>query len=130
MRNDVKDAQKATLFIPKKVLELDEYVPNSGDFRIRLDANECPFLPTPEIMSELADALKSIEFNRYPDPLATDLLKALSDSYHIPIDELVVGNGSDEIVFGRKKTKKELPSGKCVPQATLFFSEPSAGNTC
>ena len=98
MRNDVKDAQKATLFIPKKVLELDEYVPNSGDFRIRLDANECPFLPTPEIMSELADALKSIEFNRYPDPLATDLLKALSDSYHIPIDELVVGNGSDELI--------------------------------
>ena len=98
MQNNVENAQKTTQHIPQKVLELDEYAPNSGEFRIRLDANECPFLPTPEIMAEFAAALKSIEFNRYPDPLATDLLEALSDSYHIPADELVVGNGSDELI--------------------------------
>ena len=98
MQNDVTNAQKAARFIPQKVAKLDEYAPNSGNFRIRLDANECPFSPTPEIMAEFSDALKSIEFNRYPDPLASDLLKAVSDSYHIPADELVVGNGSDELI--------------------------------
>lgn len=98
MQKNVENKQKSARFIPEKVLELDEYVPNSGTFRIRLDANECPFSPAPEIMEEFAEALKGIEFNRYPDPLATELLKAISNSYNIPVENLVVGNGSDELI--------------------------------
>ena len=94
----VNCAQKCGAYIPQKVAKLDEYSPVSGSFKIRLDANESPFPPTPEILDEFTNALKSIEFNRYPDPLATELLKEISNSYHIPTNCLVVGNGSDELI--------------------------------
>ncbi len=90
--------QNSDRFIPKKVAEIDEYSPNVGSYRIRLDANECPFLPTDEIMNEFSEALKHIEFNRYPDPLASGLLEEISKSYGIPTEDLVVGNGSDELI--------------------------------
>lgn len=89
---------KSNKYIPKKIANLDEYVPNKGKYTIRLDANECPFEPSPEMKNEIQSAISNIEFNRYPDPLAEPLLKEISHAYGIPIDDLVVGNGSDELI--------------------------------
>ncbi len=85
-------------YIPRKVDEIEEYVPNKDKCAIRLDANECPFLPSETMMREIEDAVRKIEFNRYPDPMAESLLAEISKSYGIPTDELVVGNGSDELI--------------------------------
>lgn len=85
-------------FIPSKVANIAEYSPNIGEYKIRLDANECPFEPTDEIMDEFSKALKEIEFNRYPDPFANKLLNEISKTYNIPTENLVVGNGSDELI--------------------------------
>lgn len=89
---------KVRNYVPERVSKLDEYVPNTADYKIRLDANECPFNPTPEIIEEFAEAVKKIQFNRYPDPMATELLETISDAYHILTENLVVGNGSDELI--------------------------------
>lgn len=97
MKNERKQQQSST-YIPQKVADIDEYSPNTGTYRIRLDANECPYSPTSEMLDEFVEALRRIEFNRYPDPIASDLLKEISKSYKIPVDNLVVGNGSDELI--------------------------------
>lgn len=97
MKNE-KNPQRSSEYIPQKVADIDEYSPNVGTYRIRLDANECPFTPTPEIFEEFVEALKRVEFNRYPDPIASELLKEISKSYQIPVENLVVGNGSDELI--------------------------------
>ncbi len=57
----------------------DEYW---GDKGIFLDANENPFGKK----------------NRYPDPHQRLLKQALSDSKNIPVDNICIGNGSDEII--------------------------------
>lgn len=50
---------------------------------IYLDANENPF---------------ETEVNRYPDPQQTDMKKMLSLMKNIPLENIVLGNGSDEVL--------------------------------
>jgi histidinol-phosphate aminotransferase len=57
----------------------DEFTGNEGIF---LDANENPFG----------------DRNRYPDPHQRELKKTLSDRNNIPIDNIFIGNGSDEVI--------------------------------
>ena len=57
----------------------DEFTGNEGIF---LDANENPFG----------------ERNRYPDPHQRELKKALSSRNNIPVENIFIGNGSDEVI--------------------------------
>ena len=54
----------------KKIRELEPYEPISGTYKIRLDANECPENYPDFIKEEIKNAIDTIDFNRYPDPLA------------------------------------------------------------
>ena len=85
-------------YIPRKIAKLDEYLPNTDEYRIRVDANECPFAPSEKMLERITEAVRRIDFNRYPDPFATKLIEAISKSYEIPAENLVVGNGSDELI--------------------------------
>ena len=58
----------------------DEY---DGDEALFLDANENPF---------------DTGLNRYPDPHQRALKKALSALKGVPVERMVLGNGSDEII--------------------------------
>lgn len=84
--------------IPGKVHDIEEYRPNLTPCRVRLDANESPFLPSKAVLDELAAAVYSLDFNRYPDPYATELVKSFSDIYKVNSDNVVAGNGSDELI--------------------------------
>lgn len=53
----------------KKIRELEPYEPISGTYKIRLDANECPENYPDFIKEEIKNAIDTIDFNRYPDPL-------------------------------------------------------------
>ncbi|MBR5246712.1 MAG: aminotransferase class I/II-fold pyridoxal phosphate-dependent enzyme [Clostridia bacterium] len=81
-----------------KVKNLTPYEPISGTYEIRLDANES-FLTVPEeIENEMVEALKNSALNRYPDPMATKLLKGFADYFNVDPDCVTAGNGSDEII--------------------------------
>lgn len=82
----------------KKISELVPYEPTSGTYRIRLDANECPINLSDEVMSEIKNAMTDIDFNRYPDALATEIVNAFSDFYNINPKYVTAGNGSDELI--------------------------------
>ena len=61
----------------EKVKNLTPYEPISGEYEIRLDANES-FLTVPEnIAGEMAEALKKTVLNRYPDPTASKVMSAM-----------------------------------------------------
>lgn len=82
----------------EKVKNLTPYEPISGEYEIRLDANES-FLTFPEeIENEMVKALKNTDLNRYPDPMATKLVKGFSDYFKVNPDCVTAGNGSDEII--------------------------------
>lgn len=82
-----------------KIINLVPYEPISGDFRIRLDANECPFGYNDEFMAMVDRAVRNVSFNRYPDPVCRKLREAFASFYEIDSKNVTVGNGSDELIF-------------------------------
>jgi histidinol-phosphate aminotransferase len=66
---------------------------------VKLDAMENPYgLPEP-LRREIAEAVASAELNRYPDPSAPALAARLRSVMAVPHGcELLLGNGSDEII--------------------------------
>ena len=85
-------------YLSDKIKKLHEYIPNESAYRIRLDANESPFRPSETMTEQFCEALKSAEMNRYPDPYAKELISKYAAIYNIDPQNLIVGNGSDELI--------------------------------
>jgi histidinol-phosphate aminotransferase len=84
--------------LTKKLKKIDSYEPVEMDFKIRLDANESPFNVTKEMADEIAEAVRKIPFNRYPDPYACGVRKAFAKANNLPYEYITAGNGSDELI--------------------------------
>jgi len=66
--------------------------------RVKLDANESPFSPLP--FSKLEPGKKLLlAFNRYPDPEGKALKGVISKNLKVPAQNILLGNGSDEIIY-------------------------------
>lgn len=63
---------------------------------IKLASNENPLGPSPMAVAAVREAADQIHL--YPDASAFMLREALSTHYDLPIGQIVVGNGSDEII--------------------------------
>lgn len=62
---------------------------------VKLDANENPYGPPPEV----AQALGSMRFpNIYPDPETRALRSLLAPTLGVPIEQVLVGCGADELI--------------------------------
>ncbi|MCL2488503.1 MAG: histidinol-phosphate aminotransferase family protein, partial [Oscillospiraceae bacterium] len=84
-------SQKARSFTP--------YDPITGNYRVRLDANESFLLPTEADRALMAEAAAAVAFNRYPDPLASGVCGAFAALYGLSPELVTAGNGSDELIF-------------------------------
>ena len=81
-----------------KLRFMEPYQPISGDYPIRLDANES-FLPYPEeLRQEIGQCLSALPFQRYPDPMATSVCQAFGRYYRVDPRYVTAGNGSDELI--------------------------------
>lgn len=88
-----------TYQLPEKLRTLEPYQPITGQFSVRLDANES-FISLPEeIRREIGEKVSQIDFNHYPDPYAVELCSKFSNYFHVPSDLVVAANGSDELLF-------------------------------
>ena len=87
-----------TDYLSDKIRKLNEYIPNESAYRVRLDANESPFRPSDTMMEKFSETLKSADMNRYPDPYAKELISKYAAVYNIDPRNLIVGNGSDELI--------------------------------
>ena len=65
---------------------------------VKLDANESPFPLTDQLRRELLQVLAQVEVNRYPDPKADLLRSTLAAEHRVAPEQLVLGNGSDELI--------------------------------
>ncbi|MEE8398087.1 MAG: histidinol-phosphate transaminase, partial [Desulfobacterales bacterium] len=63
---------------------------------IKLASNENPLGPSPMAIAAIADALKDL--NRYPDAGGHYLVRGISDRLGVEPGNVVLGNGSDEIL--------------------------------
>ena len=65
---------------------------------IKLDANESPFALPGEVMADLAERVRALALQRYPDLEVRALKEALGRWLHTSPSRLVVGVGSDESI--------------------------------
>lgn len=62
----------------------------------KLASNENPLGPSPKAVEAMAGALSEVSV--YPDPVWTELRKALGEFYQVDPAGIVIGRGSDEII--------------------------------
>ena len=92
--------------VRKAVLKIKPYKPGKPieevkrEYKLKkvykMASNENPLGPSPRAVSAIKKSLESI--NLYPDGSCFNLKKALSVKYNLAMDNLVVGNGSDELI--------------------------------
>ncbi|ANF81129.1 histidinol-phosphate transaminase [Acinetobacter sp. NCu2D-2] len=90
-------------FWSPEVRELEPYVPGEQpkiQNLLKLNTNENPYPPSPKVV----DAVKNVLANGadalrlYPDPDASELKQAIAKQQHVSVDQVFVGNGSDEVL--------------------------------
>jgi len=68
------------------------------DVTVRLNTNESPEPPPIEWSRELARAVESIDWHRYPDRAATDLRAAIGALHGVGPEQVFAANGSNEVL--------------------------------
>ncbi|TQI65764.1 histidinol-phosphate transaminase [Clostridium sp. KNHs216] len=82
----------------EKIRDLRPYDPITGSYPIRLDANES-FLPIPNrIALKIMESAAFTAYNRYPDPMASELCESFAEFYQVNPAHVTAGNGSDELI--------------------------------
>ncbi|TMQ59116.1 MAG: histidinol-phosphate transaminase [Candidatus Eisenbacteria bacterium] len=82
-------------YVPgKPVEELERELHISG--AIKLASNENPLGPSPLAIEAMAEAIRGV--NRYPDGSSYYLREALSEFWGIPIEQIAVGSGSNDLI--------------------------------
>jgi histidinol-phosphate aminotransferase len=85
--------------IRDNVAALHAYVPGEQPQEmgwVKLNTNENPFM-SPSIADAVAEAATDA-LRLYPDPLFVELRQALSKRYGPPIEQIICGNGSDDLL--------------------------------
>jgi histidinol-phosphate aminotransferase len=111
---------KIKLSIDKNIQEIPFY-PMAMKYGLddewaRLASNENPFPPSKKVLSSMRDALSSI--NRYPGN-GFELKIAISDKYNVRPEQVVLGDGSDELIELALKAMKHQVKNRVI------ISEPS-----
>ena len=72
--------------------------PRDAQQVIKLNTNENPYPPSPAAMAVLS-AVAGDDLRRYPDPMARNACRALADVLGVPIERILPGNGSDDLIM-------------------------------
>lgn len=64
---------------------------------IKLNTNESPFPPSPKVI-DAVDREQVSRLNLYSDPVCADLINAVADELGVAPENIMPGNGSDEIL--------------------------------
>lgn len=84
----------------KNLRDVEPYVPGEQSKNkniVKLNANENPYPPSPMVKKAL-ESFNLSELKKYPNANATELKQALADYYNVGIENVFVGNGSDDVI--------------------------------
>ena len=94
------------LSIPDNILSIKPYKPGKPleelereygiDRSIKLASNENPLGPSPMAVKAIQEAIGKL--NRYPDGSGHDLIQKISEHMRVSPNNIILGNGSDEII--------------------------------
>lgn len=94
---------------------------------IKLNTNENPYPPSPKVLAAVKAAVDG-RLRLYPNPTAQALRERLARLHGCHADNLIVGNGSDELLALATRCfvePKQREDGKSVAKATVQYFMPS-----
>ena len=83
----------------KNIEDLEGYTPGEqpeGAGVIKLNTNESPYPPSPRVRAAVRRELASLRL--YPDPAARELRRLAAAAYRVRPENVMAGNGSDELL--------------------------------
>ena len=86
-------------FFTERLSELKPYTPGEQPQNrkyIKLNTNESPFPPSPGVRAAVADEAETLRL--YSDPESRNLTDVLAAHYHLKPEQILVGNGSDDLL--------------------------------
>jgi len=107
-------------FLSQRLNRLDAYVPGEQPSEmeyIKLNTNESPFSPPDEVIAITSKEL--CKLNLYPNPDGTRLIKRLAKTYNVETENVIIGNGSDELLAF--SFQAFLENGVVFPDITYGF---------
>ncbi len=82
-----------------QLADIQPYDPKYIPAEVMISANENTSDVSFELRREIERAIRKVPFNRYPDPLANDLRNMIAEANGLDRDQVVMGNGGDELLF-------------------------------
>lgn len=114
-------------FFSEKFKDLTPYTPGEqpkDTQYIKLNTNESPFSPSNKAVRMAAKEAEKL--NLYPDPTCCELTEKLAEYYGVEKDEIILGNGSDEILNFAFEAFCDTKHGAAFPNITYGFYPVSA----
>jgi len=110
-----------------EVLRMSGYVPGrqppAGSRVIKLNTNESPLPPSPEVAAAISGLLNDdLILRRYPDPQSLELRRIAAKITGCQSDQVIAGNGSDELLRVVLDTfvEKDEPVAFFTPSYSLY----------
>ena len=111
-------------FLMEKLAKLPAYVPgeHAEDGRlIRLNTNESPYPPSPGVLEAVSAEVGRLGY--YNDPDCTALRGALASLYGVGRENVICGNGSDELLFLAFMAFADAAHPIALPDITYSYYE-------
>lgn len=120
----MNDPAWLALLLRPELASLEAYAPaHALPDAVRLDANESPHALPAEAREVLARSLAEVALHRYPDVRAGRLRELVAAREGVHPDQLVFGNGSDEVIALVLGALARPRAGRA--QASVLFPDPS-----
>ena len=93
-----RSVDSAARFVRPELRELGAYHLNQTECRFKLDQNEVPWDLPSRVKRAVAEQLLASNWAGYPDFHADRLRRALADRHRWPVEGVLAGNGSNELL--------------------------------
>ena len=110
-------------FLSKRFQSLEAYVPGEQPREmeyIKLNTNESPYPPAPGVIAAI-DNDEAAKLYLYPSTDGTRLIKKLAEFYEVQPENLIIGNGSDELLAFAFLAFCDKDREVCFPDITYGF---------
>ncbi len=109
--------------VKERIRQVNAYNVQQFPCPVVLDANESPYPPPKELLEKLWVVMAGTQLNRYPDMDCTPLRNAISQKEGANQREILLGNGSDELVQSLIITVCEPGDKILTPTPTFVMYE-------
>ena len=110
-------------FLSKRFSEIEPYTPGEQPKTqnlIKLNTNESPFPPSPKVTEALNKA-EIEKLNLYSDPDTKEVIDAIATTFGVNSDQILMGNGSDEILAFAFQAFCDKDNEPCFADITYGF---------